>query len=94
MHRVDFNKIAPVRNFFHEADLGGIENGQEYTIKEQKCKCAKVESIAKEERYQQDRDCHADRGPTHDLALGETAGEVTCHMHHDDAWREHGELKE
>ena len=91
---VDLHEVVPVGDFFHEADFGRIENREENAVQEQECKCAKVEPIAKEERNQQNGDGHADGRPTHDLALGETAGEVTCHMHHDDAWREHGELEE
>ena len=90
---VDFNEIVSAGDFLHDADFRRIENGEEYTVQEQECKCAKVEPIAKEERYQQNGNGHANGGPAHDFAFGIAPGKVTCNMHHDDARREHGELE-
>ena len=91
---VDLHQVVSVGDFFHEADFRRAENGEEDAVEEQQCECAKVEPVTKEKCDKQNGDGHADGGPAHDLALGEAACEITCHMHHDDARREHGELEE
>ena len=94
MPGIDFDKVVPGGDFFHDANLRGIENGEEYAVQEQQRECAKAELVTEEKRNQQNGNGHADGSPAHDTVLRKTPCKVTGDRHHDDARREHGELEQ